>query len=152
MKDSQRLAGEFRKLFNGQSWIDVNIMDTLTPLTSGQAAAKPFSHANSIWEIVNHLISWRETILKRMQGDLAPSPENNFFEPVRDHAEAAWQKTLQQFQSSQYEWMNTIDGVDDDWLEVMWEPGSQSRYELIQGILQHDSYHLGQIVILKKFV
>src|SRR5580765_3687287 len=146
MKESQRLANEYKKLFSGASWIDVNIMDTISPLTAEQAAVKPFPNTNSIWQIMNHLVNWRETILKRIRGERIPSPENNFFEPVTDTSEDAWKETLQRFETSQQTWINTLNSFDDEELSVMILPGNQSRYELIAGILQHDCYHLGQIV------
>lgn len=152
MKQSDLLADELQKLFNGSSWIDVNIMDTLTTLTAKQAASKPFANVNSIWEIVNHLVSWREAILMRIIGESIASPDNNFFEPIADRSEEAWKKALLRLEASQRAWINGIVGLEDDRMEIIWMPGNQSHYELISGILQHDAYHLGQIVILKKFV
>jgi hypothetical protein len=34
VKESQRLVAEYEKLFDGSAWIDVNIMDTLKPLSA----------------------------------------------------------------------------------------------------------------------
>ena len=152
MKESQRLVAEYEKLFDGSAWIDVNIMDTLKPLSAIQASSKPFRNANSIWQIVNHLVSWREAILKRLKDEAVAAPANNFFEPVKDTSETAWRKTLDRLEQSQLAWVEAINASDDEWLEKIWKPGMQSRYELVQGILQHDCYHLGQIVLLKKFV
>jgi hypothetical protein len=83
VKESLRLVAEYEKLFDGSSWIDVNIMDTLKPLSAIQASSKPFRNANSIWQIVNHLVSWREAILKRLKDEAVAAPANNFFEPVK---------------------------------------------------------------------
>jgi len=152
VKESQRLVAEYEKLFDGSAWIDVNIVDTLKPLSAAQASSKPFRNANSIWQIVNHLVSWREAILKRLKDETVTAPANNFFEPVKDISETAWRKTMDRLEQSQVAWVEAIKASDDAWLEKIWKPGMQSRYELVQGILQHDCYHLGQIVLLKKFV
>ncbi|MEO6168199.1 MAG: DinB family protein [Chitinophagales bacterium] len=152
MNQVDLLANELKKLFNGASWIDVNIIETLSPLSAEQAAAKPFESVNSIWEIVNHLVSWRKGVLKRVQGVHFPSPENNFFEPVADTSSQAWKETLQQLNNSQQAWSKALEGMNATHLGLKWVPGNQTNYELISGILQHDAYHLGQIVLLKKFV
>lgn len=152
MKESERLADQYERLYNGQSWIDVTIEGTLNGLTAKQAAAKPFSHANSIWQIVHHLVNWRETVLKRIKGDDIPAPDNNFFVPVIDSSDEAWKKLMHRFESSQQEWMEATSNLSEENLDSIWQPGQQSIYELVLGILQHDAYHLGQIVLLKKFV
>lgn len=152
MKESERVTKQFKELFNGQPWIDVSITGTLSGLTAKQAAAKPFNHANSIWQIVNHLISWREVVLKRLQGENIPSPDNNFFVPIEDISEQSWNDTLSRFESSNADWIKALENADAMFLETTWQPAGQTNYELILGILQHDAYHLGQIVLLKKFI
>lgn len=152
MKQVELLAKEFQKLFNGASWIDVNIVATLASLNAEQAAAKPFGNVNSIWEIVNHLANWREAVLKRINGVDFPSPENNFFEPLADISPKAWTETLQRLNESQKAWSALLHKMNDSDLEEQSVQRKQTKYELISGILQHDAYHLGQVVILKKFV
>jgi len=152
MSEQERIADQYSRLFNGDSWIDVNIMDTLASLSHKQAAAKPFREANSIWQIVNHLVSWRETVVKRIKGENIPSPEHNFFLPVADTSEAAWEKTITDFETSQQAWLTALKVMTPGEVEQVYTPRNQTNYELIMGILQHDAYHLGQIVILKKFV
>lgn len=152
MSQANLLANELQKLFNGASWIDVNIVETLSSVTAEQASSKPFGNVNSIWEIVNHVVSWREAVLKRVQGIDFPSPGNNFFGPVSNISTLAWKETLKRLHKSQQEWSNFLMEMKEEELEKHSVTRNQTKYELISGILQHDAYHLGQIVILKKFV
>jgi uncharacterized damage-inducible protein DinB len=152
MSTSNRIADQFAKLFDGDAWIDVNIMSTLRPLSAHQAAAKFLGNMNSIWEIVNHLIGWREAILKKLRGENIASPENNFFEPIINSSDKAWQETLVRLKASQQKWVEMVETMNEDQVDEVLTPASQTKYYLIEGILQHDAYHLGQIVLLKKFV
>ena len=71
MKETQRIIKLFKDLYEGNPWIDVNITGTLGKITAQQAAKKIVLRHNSIWEIVNHLISWRlyqDEILSRPKG------------------------------------------------------------------------------------
>ena len=68
MKETQRIIQLFEKGFNGIPWIDVNLVDVLENITPEQAIRKLYPNANSIWEITNHIISWRENVLQRVQG------------------------------------------------------------------------------------
>ena len=150
--DSQRISKLFSDLYDGNAWIDVTIVGTLKNVNSRQAYTKAAENLNSIWEIVNHLVSWRETVLKRMNGENIDEPKNNFFEPIKDNSEEAWQNTLKRFDESQKMWLQFLSGFENQNLEKYYLQSKYTYYDLVHGILQHDAYHLGQIVLLKKMV
>lgn len=139
-------------LYNGSPWIDVNFTDTLNEITAKEAATKPFPHFNSIWEIVNHVISWRETLLKRIQGEEIESPEDNYFSYIPDRTESAWEKTKEHFKASQQQWTKALKKMKKKDLDEMDIAGKYSVFDLVNGIIQHDAYHLGQIRLLRKMV
>ncbi len=150
MSTCNRIADQFAKLFEGDSWIDVNIISTLSTVSAQQAAKKFLGISNSLWEIVNHMIGWREAIFKKVMGENISSPDNNFFETITDTSDKAWQETLKRIMASQHMWMKMLEAMNDDQLDEILQPDNQTKYHLIEGILQHDAYHLGQIVLLKK--
>ncbi len=43
-----------------------------------------------------------------------------------------------------------IEVMNDVQLDEILLPDNQTKYHFIEGILQHDAYHLGQIVLLKR--
>ena len=106
----------------------------------------------SPWEIVNHIISWRETVLKRINGENIESPDDNYFSFIRDRSENSWQKTKERFRESQIKWLKTIKKFKSRDLDAKHDFSTFSNYELVLGILQHDAYHLGQIRLMKKLV
>lgn len=150
MKESLRMAKLFDDLYQGSPWIDVTILPHLTKLTAKQAAKRLYAEWNTIWEITNHMIQWRETVLKRVQGRMIASPANNYIRPVRDTSEAAWKKTLERFEKSQTAWIHFLKSAKASDFHKKYGSSGLTYYELIQGILQHDAYHLGQIVIMRK--
>ncbi len=152
MTEAKQLAAQIEMLFTGPVWIDVTIMDTLKNISAAQAAAKPFNNANSIWQIVNHCIDWRFNLCERIQGKSPMAGEANYFIPVKNTTEKAWKTTLKEFEKSQNELVKLVKAMSDKKLNT-----EQGKYKVtfrnfIHGIIQHDAYHLGQIVILKKFV
>ena len=150
--EKERIITLFEKLFNGDPWIDVTIMDTLEKLSGPQAASKALPQCNSIWEIVNHMISWRKNVLQRIQGKTLTTPTNNYFEPIADPSQEAWIKTLEAFQQTQREWISFLEKFDIEAFETPYPSNGMTYFEHIHGIIQHDAYHLGQIVLLSKFV
>ena len=152
MKEQEQLNKLFTDLYDGSPWIDVNIVNTLDEITAKEAATKPFPYFNSIWEIVNHTINWRETVLKRVNGENIESPDDNYFSFIRDRSENSWQKTKERFRDSQVIWLKAIKKFKSKDLDAKHDFSTFSNYELILAILQHDAYHLGQIRLMKKLV
>ena len=90
----KRLSGLFEKLYDGDPWIDVNILSVLKNIAAAQAAERVLPNCNTIWEITNHLISWRLNVLQRVQGETLKTPDHNYFEKVQDVSANAWAETL----------------------------------------------------------
>jgi len=150
MKENELIIKLFDDLFEGSPWIDINIMGTLEPIPA-KKAFKKVSNQNSIWEIVNHLISWRLNVLQRVQGKVIKTPANNYFEPVTDHSKAAWEKTLEKLRDSQIQWTDFLKTINPDAFPKVYPANNMTYYEHIHGIIQHDAYHLGQITLLAKY-
>jgi uncharacterized damage-inducible protein DinB len=150
MEENRRIAKLFQDLYNGDPWLDVTIKATLSRLTAAEAAARVMDKCNTIWEIVNHLIAWRKTVKARIMGHTIKSPDNNYFQEIRDTSDQAWSRTLQEFDASQDEWVEFLLKLNDADLQKPYLSGQMTNYDLILGINQHDAYHLGQIVILAK--
>ncbi len=150
MKEAQRISNLFESLYNGEPWIDINILSTIKYLTAKQAAKKNPPFKNSIWEIVNHIIDWRLNVLKRIQGQTIKTPDHNYFVEVKDTSAKAWQASLKALEDSQQSWQAFLKNYNSNDFEKIYVNNNLSYYEHIHGILQHDAYHLGQIVLLSQ--
>ncbi|HLO80184.1 MAG TPA: DinB family protein [Chitinophagaceae bacterium] len=150
MKETERIGRLVKALYNGHPWLEVNMMDNLSKLSWQKAGQKAHPKLNSIWEIVNHLISWRTNVLRRVQGEVIKTPANNYFAQVTDQSEQAWLRTLDNLQASQEAWIQFLEQAEDDILERTYPVNNMPFYEHMHGIIQHDAYHLGQIVLLAK--
>lgn len=150
MKETKRIISLFEKIYEGSPWIDVNLVDTLRAITPEQALKKIRPSSNSIWEITNHIINWRKNVLRRVLGEVIKTPPNNYFVKVKSGTKADWKKTLDELAVTQKEWIKFMKKVKKSTFEEVYEPNGMTYYEHIQGILQHDAYHLGQIAMLAK--
>ena len=149
MTEQERLTALFQNLYNGHPWIDVTLVDVLKTVTPEKATQR-IRNCNTIWEIVIHMIRWRENVLQRVQGSVLKTPSNNYIEPVTDTSEAAWENALRELHSSQTAWTDFLKKLDLSQLDHPYPVNGLTYYEHIHGILQHDAYHLGQIVLLMK--
>ena len=78
LKETTRLEKLFEDLYDGDPWLDVTLVGTLSKINAQQAAQKPNDDWNSIWEITNHLISWRENVLQRVNGKTIKTLADNY--------------------------------------------------------------------------
>lgn len=152
MNEAQRIQTLFTDLYHGHPWIDVTLEDTLSRINAEQANQRPLKNGNTIWEIVNHIIAWRENVLKRVQGEVLETPSNNYIEKVEDVSEEAWQQTLETLETTQKQWLYFLNTFPEADFEKEYPVNKHSYYKHIHGIIQHDAYHLGQIVLLAKMV
>lgn len=149
MRETTRIKGLIADLYNGHPWIEVTVLDTLKEISAEQAAAR-VGPLNSIWEILNHMISWRRNVLRRIQGETLVTPADNYIVPIEDSSDAAWKRTLAELDQTQAQWLDYLSGMDDSDLEKSYPVNGMSYALHIHGIIQHDAYHLGQIVLLAK--
>lgn len=151
MKNRKRFKKLFEDNFDGDAWLDVALLSTVAPVAAADAAKNIYS-LNSIWQIIYHITNWRETLVLRIQNKKPTVPENNFFEEITDTSEAAWQTLLQRLEESQKNLVALLKGKKDIEWDDLPSKGNYSSFELMQSILQHDAYHLGQIVLIKKML
>lgn len=152
MKETDRILKSFEDLFSGDPWLDVNLMDTLEGISGRQASRRITPGRNTIREIVHHVVQWRLTVLRRIQGEVVSSPDHNYLLAIEDPSEAGWEETIDQLKGSQEKWTDFLRTWDEKKFETVYPGNKMTYYEHVQGILQHDAYHLGQVVLLSKLV
>ena len=150
MDETKRITQLFDNLYDGSPWLEITLVGTLSIISAEQAAAKKHPTRNSIWEITNHLINWRLNVLRRVNGEIIQTPSHNYIQPIEDTSEAAWADTLRNLEDSQQQWTLFLKDFSDQKLSDIYPVNGHTHYEHIHGIIQHDAYHLGQIVLLVK--
>ncbi len=143
------IVKQFTGLQHGECWIGINFKEALHNVSAATAAQKPSANTNSIWQLVNHLVYWRTSVTNRLNGSNDHPPFADFLLPdVLD--DAHWRQTLHDFESAYHLLRSTIHHFKEENLHKTSVRKDQTNFELMVGCLQHDAYHLGQIVLLKK--
>src|SRR5262249_60140979 len=151
MTETQRINSHLQRAQEGEGWHGPSLRELLDGVTAEQAGARPIPNAHSIWELVNHVITWEQIARRRLEGEgQFEIPDEINFPPVTDASEAAWQATLQSLEASHRSLREGIKKLDDAKLEETTPRTSYSTNELLHGAIQHDLYHAGQIALLKK--
>jgi uncharacterized damage-inducible protein DinB len=149
MRETERIADLLKAFYEGDCWIGLNFKHALKDVDFMQAAQKKEPFNNSIWQLVNHLIYWRKTVIIRLQGVLGNPPMNDFYQP-KEPSQKAWEATLEHFKEVNEALIQAIIIFSDDRLDQPSPMKGQTFHDLLIGCMQHDAYHLGQVTMLKK--
>lgn len=100
---------------------------------------------------MNHITVWEKVVRRRIKGEVISglSPDQDW-PAVRNSSEVAWQQTLTKLQRGNQELRDTISAMTDARLKEIVLGQTYSFYYMLQGVIQHDLYHAGQIAALKK--
>lgn len=160
MTELKRISHLFKECFKGQpAWHGSSVLELLKDVTSENALRRPIPDVHTIWEIVLHLIVWDDETRKCLEGETLPLlPLDEDWPSINDTCEEAWKETVEKQKKGHQCLLDSIAKFDPEKLDYQinidesWpDPWSTtSYYELLHGILHHDVYHAGQMVILKK--
>lgn len=150
MTEIERLQDQLKRAFEGDAWHGPAVLELLKDVNASQAAAHPIRGAHSVWEIVLHIAAWEGAGHRRLGGDRAQLPDAEDWPPVLDRSEQAWQNTCEMLVSNHRQLEQAIARVNESRLDQPILEGLASVYVTLQGVVQHDLYHAGQIAILKK--
>ncbi len=150
MNEINRIADQISRGFDGDAWHGDPLMKILDGVTAKQAAAHPIEGAHSIWEIVNHIRAWRPAIVTRLSGKPSELKGKDDWPPVTDTSDAAWRDCISDVRRKHEALLQSVRAFPESKLDQNAPNRDHSYYVMLQGIVQHDLYHAGQIAILKK--
>jgi len=151
MSRARHLGSSLERTVTGPMWHGSALAEVLEGVTAERAAARPIPGAHTIWEIVLHIIAWAEIARARLRGESTgdPTPEQDW-PPVTATDAAAWQRTLERLGACHRELAADVRGLDEARLDQKVANLDYSADVLLHGIVEHGTYHGGQIALLKK--
>ena len=150
MTELERIADQLKRAFEGNAWHGPSVMEVLNGVTAQQATTRVFSEAHTIWELALHIGAWENACLRRLQGERAELSDLEDWAPVTNPSEAEWEELKLILQRGNHSLREAVSRIEEGRLDEPIVPGMPSVYITVQGVVQHDLYHAGQIAILKK--
>lgn len=151
-------VNQLKDIQDGKLWIGENFSKKLDTITNGIAFKKPLENLHSIAEIVSHLTVWKkESILKieTGEGSITDDLEVNWL-TNKTLITIGWNHILEDYKITSGKLIAILEQKEDDFLdEIYYDTDYKANYKylfLIEGMLHHDLYHLGQIGIILKML
>ncbi|HKO62325.1 MAG TPA: DinB family protein [Pyrinomonadaceae bacterium] len=150
MTELERITDQLRRAFEGDAWHGPSVMEVLSDVTAQEATTRVFPGTHTIWELTLHIGAWENACLRRLQGERAELSDVEDWAPVTDTSESGWEQLKLTIQRGNRSLREAVSMIEERRLDEPIIPGMPSVYITIQGVVQHDLYHAGQIAILKK--
>lgn len=143
----------FEELYEGDPWYGENMQSVLAGIGVASVHKRPINGAHSVYELTEHILAWREFLLKRLQGDNNYQLEQNGKGDWRESnsPEAGnWTSLLEKLEENQQAILTALSRASESLLEKQVAQRDYNFACLLNGVVQHDIYHLGQIAQLGK--
>ncbi len=139
---AERAKAQLAEFYNGNSWVTENFSKKVLFINAGDAFKKMQGHNHSVAQLVEHITAWRNFALQKLTG-------NDGFDIKDESADWPqpndWNITCKEFEACHNNLLSAMESFSiDRWNSTV--PGrNYSFIYLINGIIQHDYYHYGQI-------
>lgn len=152
MSEIERILDQLKRAYEGNAWHGPSVREVLAGVTAAQAHARPVANAHNIWELAQHIAVWEDVGRRRLGGDPAAIEISSATDwpPPGDLSEAAWEQAKAALDRGHQALVETVSSVPDSRLDEPILEGMSTVYVTLQGVIQHDLYHAGQIAVLKK--
>ncbi len=146
-----RLEEQLKRALEGEAWHGPSVLELLAGLSAAQAASHPIAGAHSIWELVLHLRSDYDLVLRRLAGDGRQLTAAEDWPACPASTEENWRQTVQELKLLNKKLRQAVRDFPDERLDDSLVPEAPyTAYTQFIGVTQHNLYHAGQIALLKR--
>jgi uncharacterized damage-inducible protein DinB len=152
------LIQQLREIYNGKLWMGDTFQKKIHSITGDEAFTRPLPNLHSPAELISHLTAWRKDAISKIQegkGQLLDTSPSNWM-PNSELMKIGWRQLIQEYEESLLAIIDLLQNKSDTFLEEKYEDqdyqGVYNYSFLVNGILHHDLYHLGQLGIVIKLI
>jgi uncharacterized damage-inducible protein DinB len=140
-----RIIQTLKETYAGNPWHGPSVKDVIGEISCDLSLVR-LPHTHSIIEIISHMTAWRNFTIERLQKNdqYEITDEKNF--PLLSN----WATAVKGLDETQEKLIQVLQHIPDVKLNDNVPNRPYSFYTLLHGIIQHDIYHLGQLVLIKK--
>jgi uncharacterized damage-inducible protein DinB len=147
----QSIISDLENTLDGTPWYGRAVNELLREVDESRASIKPKEDAHSMIELIYHMVTWAQFTLKRIEKDKID--DLKAFEKLDwreiDPQRHGWEEGLSEFIATHQQIIAQLKTKDDAFLDEKVDYREYNFRFLLNGLIQHNIYHVGQIVYLK---
>ena len=151
-KQIQGLVKRLENSYQGTPWYGNALLPALKKISSERAKTQVKPGAKSIAALLRHMVAWRQFLIAHLQGDNTFDIELNGAMDWPPVDGLTWEELVEELEVSQTTILHLLSQQTDSWLKEMVGNRTYNNRFLVEGVIQHDIYHLGQINLLNNLV
>jgi uncharacterized damage-inducible protein DinB len=149
-----QIAEQLKEAYEGEPWFGKSALQLFKEIDEELVNEKPAGQ-HSMLELLWHMITWKEFTINRIRKDESKTLHD--FESIDwrelDHTDKTlWKKGLKELHRVHNELAEVMQQQQDSLLIEIVPERTYSYRKLLNGIVQHDIYHLGQIAYVNKLL
>ena len=153
-KEVQSIIRNLQNTLSGEPWFGRPVYPILEEVDVSKVFTNPNGGEHSLIELLYHLITWSAFCLKHL--DNASPEELKEVEEMDwraiDPVIHSWQKGMEEFKKINEQIVSILETKNDEFLaETVTGRKFNFRF-MLNGLIQHTIYHLGQIAYVKKLL
>ncbi len=153
-KETQSIIKKLETTLSGEPWFGRSVYAILEDVNAKKVYIKPNNTEHSLIELLYHTITWADFTLKRLEkdkiNDLAADEELDW--RIINPKIHTWKKGLAEFKSIHKKIIALLNKKDDDFLLEIVDYRKYNFRFLLNGMIEHTIYHLGQVAYLNKLL
>jgi uncharacterized damage-inducible protein DinB len=145
--ETEKITKLLHRSFEKGAWHGPTVKESIQDVTQ-ETSSKRLPNAHSIIELVGHLTTWRNYVVKKLNGEI----EYNVADEMNFPGLTDWSQAVADLEKSQQNLLNALSKFPDEKLADLVQGVSHkyTYYTMLHGIIHHDLYHTGQIILIKK--
>ncbi len=150
----QSIIRNIQNTLSGEPWFGRAIYPIMEEVDNSKAQIRPNGTGHSLIELLYHMITWAKFCLEQLNN---ASPEEikmieNLDWREIDPSVHTWPAGMAELKSIHDRIIAILETKDDNFLSGI-VAGRKFNYRfMLNGLIQHNIYHLGQIAYIKKFM
>ena len=151
MTTTERLVDQLRRSAECDAWHGPSVREALEGVTVSDASAHPIPGAHSIRELVLHMAAGIQLVLRRLNGDGRQLTAEEDWPAPSEATDDAWQRDVASLFALNQRLREAVATFPEARLDEPLVPDPPySAFTQFIGLTQHDLYHAGQIVLLRR--
>ena len=153
-KEINNYIAEFESIYEGEPFYGKPLMAIIKGADPKNVYKKKSAAAHSVYEVTHHLHAWRELLVKRLNGDNKASIKMDSKEdwsPLPEQrTDANWKALVKSLEQNHKELIKALSKWDDELLDKNFAGSAYPLRTFLNGQIQHDIYHIGQVALAIK--
>jgi uncharacterized damage-inducible protein DinB len=153
-KEIQSIINNLENVLERQPWFGRPVYAILEEVNTDNVHKKPNGNGHSLIELLYHTLTWAEFVLEAVKEKKEKGVdyfENRDWIEI-DPSKHTWQQGLQELKETHRQIINILQSKEDSFLKEMVEGRKYNNRFMLNGLIQHNIYHLGQIAYINKWL